>query len=141
MYPDEPRAPPVPVPTTGIASRCVARALARSSTAPEDLTDDVAGLDEGLLDEVFVDVAGSDHRAADLEGEGVLLLDLLPETSLAGSKREAREFLSNGSISINGAKVDKASALDRRLGPDDLLHGRMILVRRGKKTWHATRWS
>ncbi|MEE2720003.1 MAG: tyrosine--tRNA ligase [Planctomycetota bacterium] len=102
---------------------------------------DVAGLDEGLLDEVFVDVAGSDHRAADLEGEGVLLLDLLPETSLAGSKREAREFLSNGSISINGAKVDKASALDRRLGPDDLLHGRMILVRRGKKTWHATRWS
>ena len=102
---------------------------------------DVAGLDEGLLEEVFVDVAGSDHQAADLRGDGLLLLDLLPETSLAGSKREAREFLSNGSISINGTKVDKASALEHRIGPDDLLHGRMILIRRGKKTWHATRWS
>ncbi|HBZ96348.1 MAG TPA: hypothetical protein DEO57_00720 [Phycisphaerales bacterium] len=90
---------------------------------------------------MFVDVAGSDHQAADLRGDGLLLLDLLPETSLAGSKREAREFLSNGSISINGTKVDKASALEHRIGPDDLLHGRMILIRRGKKTWHATRWS
>ena len=102
---------------------------------------DVAGLDEQLLDEVFVDVAGSDHQAADLQGDGLLLLDLLPETSLAGSKREAREFLSNGSISINGTKIEKASALEHRIGPDDLLHGRMILIRRGKKTWHATRWS
>ena len=102
---------------------------------------DVAGLDEQLLEEVFVDVAGSEHPVSSLEGEGVLLLDLLPETSLAGSKREAREFLSNGSVSVNGTKVDKESALEHRLGPADLLHGRMILIRRGKKTWHATRWS
>ena len=94
---------------------------------------------DGQLEVLTFDLAGETFAV-----EAMLvreILDLLPETSLAGSKREAREFLSNGSISINGAKVDKASALDRRLGPDDLLHGRMILVRRGKKTWHATRWS
>ena len=101
---------------------------------------DVASLDEPLLDEVFKDVASSQHARSSLEGEGVSLLELLPETTLAASKREAREFLSNGSVSVNGARVEKDAALDHRLCSDDLLHGRMILIRRGKKTWHATRW-
>jgi tyrosyl-tRNA synthetase len=94
-----------------------------------------------LLGAVFNDVAHSDHARDALGGEGVLLVDLLPETTLAGSKREARQFLESGSVSINGIKVEQGGALDRRLGLDDLLHDRLILLRRGKKTWHATRWS
>ena len=116
--------------------------LARAKSAAEALfSGNVAGLDEQLLDEVFKDVAGSEHACSTLEGEGVLLLDLLPETTLAASKREAREFLSSGSVSVNGTRVEKDVALEHRLRSDDLLHGRMILIRRGKKTWHATRWA
>ncbi|MDG2200225.1 MAG: tyrosine--tRNA ligase [Phycisphaerales bacterium] len=116
--------------------------LVRAKSAAGALfSGNVAGLDEQLLDEVFKDVAGSEHACSTLEGEGVLLLDLLPETTLAASKREAREFLSNGSVSVNGTRVEKDAALDHRLRSDDLLHGRMILIRRGKKTWHATRWA
>ena len=101
---------------------------------------DISGLDEGQLKDVFADVPHSSHSRDSL-GQGMLLVDLLPETSLAGSKRVAREFLKNGSISINGQKLDGGSALEHQLSADDLLHGRSILLRRGKKAWHATEWT
>jgi len=116
--------------------------LARAEAAASALfSGDVSGLDESLLNEVFQDVANSDHARDSLSGDGVSLVELLPETTLAGSKREARQFLENGSVSVNGVKVPQDGALDRRLGSGDLLHDRTILLRRGKKTWHATRWS
>jgi hypothetical protein len=37
---------------------------------------------------------------------------------------------------VNGARA----ALDRRLTASDLLHDQTILLKRGKKLWHATRW-
>ena len=64
------------------------------------------------------------------------IAEILPQTSLAASKREAREFLNNGAVSVNGEKA----SLDRVLTAADLLHGRTILLRRGKKHWHATEW-
>jgi hypothetical protein len=39
-------------------------------------------------------------------------------------------------VSINGRKVDA----EARLTADGLLHGEVALIRRGKKTWHVTRW-
>lgn len=97
---------------------------------------DVASLPEKLLEEVLASAPSSTHPKQSLEGEGVALIDLLVETGLAKSKRESREFLSNGSVSINGRTV----GLDDRVGTSDLLHGRIIALRRGKKTWHVTRW-
>jgi tyrosyl-tRNA synthetase len=82
-------------------------------------------------------VPHSTHPRAALGGAGVALVDLLPETSLVSSKRQAREFLASGAISVNAERA----AADRRLGADDLLHGTTILLRRGKKAWHATRWA
>jgi len=96
---------------------------------------DVASLPEATLREVFAEVPSSEHPKATLEG-GVDLVPLLVETGLARSNREAREFLENGSVSVNGRKV----APDDRLSTADLLHGSMIALRRGKKTWRITRW-
>ena len=100
----------------------------------------VRDLDAPTLAEVFADVPGSTHARAGLEGDGLRFVDLLTETTLAKSKREAREFLGNGSISINGERVAKEDAVDRTVTTADLLHGRMMLLRRGKKSWHATWW-
>ena len=97
---------------------------------------DVRSIDRELLHEVFADVPSSKHGRSQLEGDGISLSELLPETSLAKSKREAREFLGNNSISVNGDKVDA----DYALTMNDLLHGKLILLRRGKKSWHALRW-
>ncbi|MGI9014806.1 MAG: tyrosine--tRNA ligase [Phycisphaerales bacterium] len=109
--------------------------MRRVEAASEALfSGDVRALDRDLLAEVFADVPSSTHARAGLEGDGMALLELLPLTSLASSKREAREFLGNGAISING---EKASGIDHALQTTDLLHGNMILLRRGKKAWHA----
>lgn len=98
---------------------------------------DVTGLDADMLGQVFADVPHSDHARAELDAQGASLVDLLAGSSLASSKREARQFLTTGAVSVNGSKVDA----ERRLVAADLLAGDTILLRRGKKKWHATRWS
>jgi tyrosyl-tRNA synthetase len=97
---------------------------------------EVRSLDGPMLREVFAEVPRSTHGLTALDGEGASLLELLPQTTLASSKREAREFLQNGAVSVNGEKV----GLDRQLKRSDLLGDGMILLRRGKKQWHATEW-
>ncbi|MEX2217456.1 MAG: tyrosine--tRNA ligase [Phycisphaerales bacterium] len=99
-------------------------------------TGEIAGLPEAVLEEALGSVPASGHARAGLDG-GIPLVDLLPQTTLAKSKSEARELLGSGSITVNGAKA----APDHRLTAADLLHGRLIALRRGKKTWHLTRWS
>jgi tyrosyl-tRNA synthetase len=115
-----------------------ADALRKVEAASQALfASDVRALDAEMLAEVFADVPHSDHARTALDAEGMSLVELLPQTSLAGSKREAKQFLASGSVAVNGEKV----GADRRLTGDDLLHGSRILLRRGKKKWHATRWS
>ena len=97
---------------------------------------ELAALDAATLAEVFADVPHSDHDPSALAA-GVPLVDLLPSTALATSKREAREFLGSGAIWVNGRRVPA----DHRLTERDLLSGGLILLRRGKKSWHATRWT
>lgn len=111
--------------------------LARAEQAAEALfSGDVRALDASTIDEVFAEVPHSTHPRSSLEGEGISLVELLPQTTLASSRREAKDFLAAGAVSINGEKA----ASDRRLTTGDLMHGRKILLRRGRKQWHATEW-
>lgn len=111
--------------------------LARAEAATNALfSGDVSGLDEATLTEAFAAVPSSEHELQHLDGAGLSFVDLLPRTSLCKSKREAREFLAAGSISVNGRKVDPEATLRET----DLLHGRLALLRRGRKAWHVTRW-
>jgi len=97
---------------------------------------DLRDLDEATLAEVFADVPHSTHDKSQMAGDGVLLADVLCSTSLATSKRAAREYLDSGAIAVNGEKCPA----DRRLHSEDLLPGATILLRRGRKNWHATKW-
>lgn len=97
---------------------------------------EIAHLPAELLEEVLASAPTSVHAKALLSGEGVSLLELLSQTTLAKSKSEARQFLSDGSVSVNGKKV----GLDARVNAEHLLHGRVIALRRGKKSWHVTKW-
>ena len=99
---------------------------------------DLASLDERTLSEVFAAAPSSDHSVGELESGGAPLIDVLAGTSLASSKGEARKLLTQKSISVNGHKVED---LEATLGSKDLLPGRVVVLRRGKKSWHVTRWS
>ena len=65
--------------------------------------------------------------------EGMLLEDLLIAIKAASSKREAREFISGNSVSINGEKVtDLAKVVTKA----DSLHNQFVIVKRGKKNYY-----
>jgi tyrosyl-tRNA synthetase len=98
---------------------------------------DIAGLDARTLQEVLSDVPSSNRDRADLAGDGADPVAVLKETGLAASNREAREFIANGSVSVNGVKLAEGD----RLTESNLLHGSLMALRRGKKNWHLIRWS
>lgn len=114
-------------PTEADAAEAAARAL---------FAGDIAALPPALLDEALASAPSSTHDKSAL-GAGVPLVELLVTVQLAQSKREAKEFLASGSVTVNGRKV----GAEDRVGTPDLLHGRVIALRRGKKHWHVTRWA
>ncbi|MGD9797609.1 MAG: tyrosine--tRNA ligase [Acidimicrobiia bacterium] len=67
-----------------------------------------------------------------LPGDRPALADLVADTPLASSRSDARRALAQGALYVNGERADA----ERRLGPDDLLHGRWVLLRKGKRTHH-----
>ena len=65
------------------------------------------------------------------------LVDTLIELKLASSRREAREFIRNGAVSLNGDKVtDEALVLSSELA----IEGKFIVLRRGKKLYALVRY-
>ena len=68
--------------------------------------------------------------------EPLILEDLLIKVKAASSKREAREFIKNGAVSINGDKVQESTKL---IDSSFTLYGKYIILRRGKKNYYLVR--
>lgn len=64
--------------------------------------------------------------------ENTSLIDALLQGKVCSSKREAREFITSGSISINGTKCQQ---IDKVLSLQDTLDGKTIVIRKGKKNY------
>ena len=69
--------------------------------------------------------------------QDVLLLDLLVDSSICKSKREAREFIGNRSISVNGDVCDQMDAFIQRVNAID---NQYIVIRRGKKKYYIIKF-
>lgn len=65
--------------------------------------------------------------------EKMKLEDLLIFVKGASSKREAREFIKNNAVSINGVKENDAN---KEFYKDDALFGKYLIVKRGKKNYY-----
>lgn len=83
-------------------------------------------LDAGTLDAAMAEAPTASVRMAD----GPTIVDLLVATGLAASKGAARRTVNEGGAYVNNAKVADESWQPRQ---DDLLHGRWLVVRRGKR--------
>ncbi|MBE6634030.1 MAG: tyrosine--tRNA ligase [Ruminococcaceae bacterium] len=68
------------------------------------------------------------------ETNGGALADVLVGAGVCASKREAREFLSNGALTINGDVV-KDPFLE--INADACIGGKYLVVRRGKKKYYV----
>ena len=88
---------------------------------------DIKSLDEDELKSALSGVETSTIS------EEVNIVDMLVNTGILSSKREAREFLTNGSISLNG---DRITDLELNITKDTCLYDKYLVVRRGKKKYH-----
>ncbi|HVB93756.1 MAG TPA: tyrosine--tRNA ligase [Acidimicrobiales bacterium] len=93
---------------------------------------EVAELDERSLLDVFADAPSTQMARSRLDAGGVPLVDLLVEIGVT-SKSQARTIIEQGGVYVNNRRE---TDVDRMLAADDLLAGRYLLVRRGKKNYH-----
>jgi tyrosyl-tRNA synthetase len=96
----------------------------------------VGDLSQASIADLFGSAPSARLTREKLAGAGYAVVDLLVDAAVVKSKREAREFLSNGAILINGRQPGP----EAHLNADWLLHGEVLLIRRGKKLWHVARF-
>ena len=87
----------------------------------------VKDIDTNLIEKVFKDVPNSDIKS------DKNIVDLLVDTNICSSKREAREFITTGSISLNG---DRVTDLDTIITKGNSIDNKYIIIRRGKKKYY-----
>jgi tyrosyl-tRNA synthetase len=91
---------------------------------------------EGISEAVFNDVVGEVPtkacEPARLDGTGTALTDLLVHAGLAASKGQARKDIEGGGIYVNNLRVTETG---RAITTADLLFGRHVLLRKGKRTY------
>lgn len=61
------------------------------------------------------------------------IVDFITDMGVVKSKREAREFISNGAISVNGDKIENQ---DIQITDDMFIDNTYIVVKRGKKNYY-----
>jgi tyrosyl-tRNA synthetase len=88
------------------------------------------GEPDGIGAEAFEAVAG-EVPTSEVSGELPSLIDLAAGT-VAASKSEARRLVDQRGLSVNAVK----QVADRPLLPEDFRHGRWLLLRKGKSTYH-----
>jgi tyrosyl-tRNA synthetase len=98
--------------------------FANQSAPAESLTEEDLQTMEGI--------ARFDFPATIID-QGIDTVSFLAETTILASKGEARKLIQGGGISINRQKVDDPKHIVDR---SSLLHGKYILVQKGKKNYY-----
>jgi tyrosyl-tRNA synthetase len=105
-----------------------AQDTARAKAAAEALfgQGDLRDLDERTLASALAEA-----RCAVIEQTGATVADLMEASGIVASKSEARRAIEEGGAYVNNVRVTDVKAI-----PDagDLLHGRFLVLRRGKRT-------
>ena len=130
------------------AARAAQRALAEEMTTlvhdAEELARVVAAsqalfgqgnlreLDSATLAAALAEVPSAPLDASEVRAEGLPpVADLMHAAGIVTSKSDARRVIAEGGAYLNNVKV---SAQDAAPTPDDLLDGRFLVLRRGKRT-------
>ena len=91
---------------------------------------DLAGLDARTLGDATAELPGAEVAV------GTSLVDTLVAVGLVGSRNGARRAIGEGGASLNNVKVTDP---DQVLGEEDFLHGKVAVVKRGRRNLAAAR--
>lgn len=90
-------------------------------------------LSESELEDGFQDIPSADLSDVDEIG----LIQLLVENKISSSNRQAREDISNGSIYLNGERIQQ---INLTISKSNRLFNKYIVLRRGKKKYFLIKW-
>ncbi len=93
---------------------------------------DVRSLSASEIEQGFKDVPS--FNAGDTDGN---LVDLLVAAKISPSKRQAREDITNGAITVNGERITDTSYV---LQDTDHIEGQFTIIRRGKKKYSLIKY-
>ncbi|MBG9657221.1 tyrosine--tRNA ligase [Cytobacillus firmus] len=94
---------------------------------------DIKNLSASEIKQGFKDVPSYEHS----EGEELGIVDLLAAAKISPSKRQAREDVTNGAVSVNGERITE---LDYTLTDKDKIEGQFTVIRRGKKKYFLIKY-
>jgi tyrosyl-tRNA synthetase len=94
----------------------------------------VEGLCADDLLRVFADVPSCE--LAMTEVVGTLVVDVAAKSGACSSKGEARRLIAGGGLYVNSVRVPNA---DAKIGSSDIVDGRALVLRSGRKTFHLVK--
>jgi tyrosyl-tRNA synthetase len=103
------------------------------SSAEKLFKGDLRAMTEAQLLEVFGSVPSSETTVV---VDGWTIADFLASNAVVGSKSEAVRLIRGGGLSINGDRVSDEKA---RVRPEEAIHGRYFVIRKGKKDNYLVR--
>jgi tyrosyl-tRNA synthetase len=106
-------------------------AVAAQRASEALFSEEIAALDEVTLLEVVADAPSSNFSRDELR-DGFDSADLLVRTKLANSKAEARRFLDQRGVYLNNVRLEPTEVVTL----DRALHGRYLVLRRGRHQTH-----
>jgi len=92
------------------------------------------GISEGALSEVAAEIPNAAISRAELEGEGVSILDALVNAGLSQSRKNAKKDVQGGGVNVNNQRIQDVQT---KLTSADVHFDKYILLRRGKKNYAA----
>jgi len=90
------------------------------------------GIAESTFNEIIGEVPTRSLAPSQLEGAGMPLVELLVHAGLSSSKGQARRDIEGGGVNINNVRESRAQRL---VTTRDLLFGKHLLLRKGKKNY------
>ncbi len=95
------------------------------------------GITEVQFDEVIAEVPNSTLPRSILGQPTGALVDLLVATKLSGSKGAARRDIEAGGVYLNNVRAGETGLI---VGPEQLLFGKFVLLRKGKRNYALVRF-
>jgi len=93
---------------------------------------DLEGVAPGVFDLIIGEVPTKEIEKPKLAGPGFPLVELLVHSGLCSSKGQARKDIEGGGVNINNVRE---SNFQRAVTANDLLFGKHVLLRKGKKNY------
>jgi tyrosyl-tRNA synthetase len=93
---------------------------------------ELKGISETTFNEIVGEVPTKEIEGAKLSGAGMPLVELLVHSGLCPSKGQARKDIEGGGVNVNNVRETN---FQRAVTVSDLLFGKHVLLRKGKKNY------